>query len=134
MIRKTAIRTMAVGAVLASALALPVATASASTSSAATPDTMKPAASDCWSVSPTPNNSDGYLKTNGSFHLKSGVGAGCSNINLYGSGTGFYAWCYVNNPSSGISWVYGRIQGTSSTRGWFSIDSLNFVSGSVNYC
>lgn len=115
------------GLLLASLAVVP-----ATSASAHAPHGSSSLAADCWDFTDTTNNSDAYTVT-GTFGLKTGIGAGCSNVTVVTAGQGFYAWCEMHNPSSGYTWVYGRLEGTQ-TMGWFSRASLHKVSGTLHSC
>ncbi len=78
------------------------------------------------------NNSSAVELFITSVNLKQRPAAECANVIRVSAGTTFYAWCYHYNHYGNL-WVYGRIAGTE-TRGWTSVNNLQWQGGSVNSC
>ncbi|MEU9012647.1 hypothetical protein AB0D12_23355 [Streptomyces sp. NPDC048479] len=68
----------------------------------------------------------------GSYHLKTGPYATCSDVAQAQSGAKVWYHCYVVN-SHGHTWTFMRIAGTN-TSGWMSNDNLTKQNGPAFRC
>lgn len=83
------------------------------------------------------NKDVGAGYSTGTYALKAGPYAACSNNGQTYNGTYLYYHCYTRNDY-GNTWTWARIAGTS-TEGWFSDANLTLnpdgvTRGAVNHC
>jgi hypothetical protein len=65
------------------------------------------------------------IAATGTFTMRTGPYSACGSAGSFASGQHMYIWCHAVN-GYGNTWVYGRIDGTSSPA-WQSV--ANFKSG-----